>query len=346
MQSFISIISPVYNTPADCFDRFVSSVLGQTLRNFELILVDDGSASDCAERCDGAAKRDTRVRVIHQQNAGFAGAMNAGINAARGEYIMFVDPDDEIPPFALEHALQISEENKSDMVCSSLTLRYPSKDIVGSFDLEPSEVKVLNCDELEAYRVFCLTSLLPKNAPQWFSNGLGRGHVAKLIKKELFNDVRLVPTMCAGSDSLMVAELLSRARCVTLVNESWYYYYMNSFSVTHNYSYEKDEREFRSMDSCREKYGADFNAACFARYCDTASCVSAAGFSAWRGLSKHLTSSRALRVFKGFDQEKERYELSRARSVASWLGARKLGAAIALLYCMRAKLHAERGDAF
>lgn len=97
----VSIIVPVYNVekylPA-CID----SILAQTFRDFELILVDDGSPDSCPALCDAAAEKDGRIRVIHQTNGGVSSARNFGLERAEGEYIGFVDADDSVAPVYLE----------------------------------------------------------------------------------------------------------------------------------------------------------------------------------------------------------------------------------------------------
>ena len=97
----ISVIVPVYRVEKylnDCID----SILAQTFTDFELILVDDGSPDGCPALCDAAAAKDSRIRVIHQKNRGLSGARNAGLDAAEGEWIAFVDSDDMLLPQALE----------------------------------------------------------------------------------------------------------------------------------------------------------------------------------------------------------------------------------------------------
>ena len=104
----ISVIVPVYRVEKylnDCID----SILAQTFADFELILVDDGSPDSCPALCDAAAAKDSRIRVIHQKNRGLSGARNAGLDAAEGEWIAFVDSDDTITPdfcAKLYHAAQ------------------------------------------------------------------------------------------------------------------------------------------------------------------------------------------------------------------------------------------------
>lgn len=101
MDHLISIIIPVYRAEA-FLDRCMQSVLNQTYQNLEIILVDDGSPDGCPGLCDGYAARESRVRVIHKQNGGAASARNAGLDAATGRYVCFVDSDDYLRPESVE----------------------------------------------------------------------------------------------------------------------------------------------------------------------------------------------------------------------------------------------------
>lgn len=96
-QELVSIIVPVYKV-ARYLPECVDSVLAQSYRNLELILVDDGSPDECGGICDAYAARDNRVKVIHKPNGGAASARNAGLDAAAADYICFVDSDDTVAP--------------------------------------------------------------------------------------------------------------------------------------------------------------------------------------------------------------------------------------------------------
>ena len=120
MSIMISVIVPVYEVEAwlpDCVD----SILGQTLTEFELILIDDGSPDRCGDICNSYAARDPRVRVIHQQNAGLSAARNAGIRAASGRYLAFIDSDDLVSADYLELLLGAVQETGADIAaCGNL----------------------------------------------------------------------------------------------------------------------------------------------------------------------------------------------------------------------------------
>ncbi|MCD8378737.1 MAG: glycosyltransferase [Lachnospiraceae bacterium] len=115
MEPTVSIIVPIYNAEKT-LARCVESVLKQAYRDFELILVNDGSSDSSAEICDSFAKDDSRVRAIHKENTGVSDTRNQGIAAARGTYVQFIDSDDWIAPDAVGLFVRTMEENDCDMV--------------------------------------------------------------------------------------------------------------------------------------------------------------------------------------------------------------------------------------
>ncbi|MBU3159854.1 glycosyltransferase [Clostridium frigoris] len=115
MKSVISIIVPVYKVEK-YLDRCVQSLINQTCKNIEIILVDDGSTDNCPDICDGYVERDTRIKVIHKTNGGLSDARNAGIREATGEYILFVDSDDYINLDTCEQFVLTIDDNVPDIV--------------------------------------------------------------------------------------------------------------------------------------------------------------------------------------------------------------------------------------
>lgn len=117
MEDLITVVIPVFRVEA-YLHRCVDSVLAQTYRNMEVILVDDGSDDGCPVICDAYARQDSRVKVIHQENTGLSGARNTGIEQAKGRYLSFVDSDDYLSPEFLERLYWACVETNSDMsVC-------------------------------------------------------------------------------------------------------------------------------------------------------------------------------------------------------------------------------------
>lgn len=110
MKDLISVIVPVYKAEP-YLDKCISSIVNQTYKNLEIILVDDGSPDNCPSMCDFWSERDNRIRVVHQSNEGAGGAKNKGLDVAQGDYIGFVDSDDYIEAHMFEHLLSLMGSN-------------------------------------------------------------------------------------------------------------------------------------------------------------------------------------------------------------------------------------------
>ena len=135
MENLISVIIPVYN--AEKFlNKCLDSVIGQTYKNLEIILVDDGSQDDSGKICDEYAQKDNRIKVIHKENGGDSSARNTGLKMATGKYITTIDSDDWIELNAYEDMLKVLLEKNVDIVrcgfyknygekCEEMTFVYP-----------------------------------------------------------------------------------------------------------------------------------------------------------------------------------------------------------------------------
>lgn len=118
-EKLISIVVPVYNVEK-YLDKCIQSVVDQTYSNLEIILVDDGSPDNCPAICDEWAKKDSRIRVIHKANGGLSDARNYGIDAAKGDYIMFVDSDDYLSINICTYLCKLVENHNADFaVCDA-----------------------------------------------------------------------------------------------------------------------------------------------------------------------------------------------------------------------------------
>lgn len=116
----LSIVVPVYNTEK-YLKRCIDSIVNQTLKDIEIIIVDDGSKENCAAFCDEISKKDSRIKVIHKLNGGLGYARNSGIEAATGEYIGFVDSDDYIEPMMYETLYNAVKKNNADLCLSGIS---------------------------------------------------------------------------------------------------------------------------------------------------------------------------------------------------------------------------------
>lgn len=111
----VTVVVPVYKTEA-YLNRCVESIVNQTYPNLDILLIDDGSPDRCPGMCDGWARKDSRIRVIHKENAGLGMARNTGIDHARGEYICFADSDDFLVEDAVEQAVLTARKDRAELV--------------------------------------------------------------------------------------------------------------------------------------------------------------------------------------------------------------------------------------
>lgn len=145
-MDLISVIVPVYNVEK-YLHRCVDSILNQTYENLEILLVDDGSTDGSGAICDEYAQRDSRVRVIHKENGGLSSARNAGIDAAKGEYLAFVDSDDWIEPETYAYLLGLIHKYGVKLSCTG---RYDVEEATGerNVGLCPEQEEKISAQEL------------------------------------------------------------------------------------------------------------------------------------------------------------------------------------------------------
>ena len=130
----ISVIVPVYNV-LPYLDRSITSLLGQTYQNLDILLIDDGSTDGSAARCDAYAQRDPRIRVFHQPNGGLSAARNTVLDHAAGDFVAFLDPDDYADAHMLEQLLTTLTQAQAD----TCFCRYYDVSASGSIHPAPEE---------------------------------------------------------------------------------------------------------------------------------------------------------------------------------------------------------------
>lgn len=177
MQPDISVIMPVYNS-RQYLACAIESVLAQTHKNFELILVDDGSTDGCDVICDAYAQKDSRVRVIHKSNGGISSARNAGITAARGEYLAFCDNDDKYLPDLLRDNYVLAKENDADMIrFKRLRISYKVDSRLVKTSDRLTRFAVLRGDEIAKEYYTLLTSYLTVWSALYRSSMIKENHI-------------------------------------------------------------------------------------------------------------------------------------------------------------------------
>lgn len=208
MLPLISVIVPVYNTGA-YLDKCVQSIMDQTYKNLEIILVDDGSTDGSPEKCDAYARMDQRIRVIHKENGGQSSARNVGLDICRGDYISFVDSDDWI-------------ESEMYLILLGQLMKYDaSLAISGRYDAYEGFEKKTVGKRLGENGLFDAYSILPRMIMGQLSDF---SVCDKLHRKDLWNDIRF-PEGELYEDLAVMYKVVIYAQNVVLCDEPLYVYH-------------------------------------------------------------------------------------------------------------------------
>lgn len=216
----ISVIIPVYNVER-YLDRCVGSIVSQTYRNLEIILVDDGSPDKSPEMCDAWAQKDSRIKVIHKKNGGLGDARNAGLDVASGDLVGFVDSDDWCEPTMYEKMVDSYQEHRMPIVVCDVWVDWENG--------WPSEKKCFgegaaSWNRIEAAEAFCGEGL-----PAWMCN--------KLFERQLWNGVRFTSQLY--EDIPVMRHFLSCVNGISFTRTLEYHYIQHQNSIVNSSMQEK-----------------------------------------------------------------------------------------------------------
>ncbi len=233
IQPKVSVVIPIYNVEK-YLDRCIDSVVNQTYKNLEIILVDDGSPDKCPEMCDEWAKKDRRIKVIHKENQGQGMARNTGIDNATGEYIFFFDSDDFVDLKTVEGCLAATEKADCDAV------------VFGRYDYnengEKKEKSILIDDtvfEGEAIREKLLSGLFT------YEMGFGVSVCSKMFRLSTIKDNNISfksEGAIVSEDSFFVIDFFACAKTVSVIQKSYYYYCVRNNSFSREFKNDKQAK--------------------------------------------------------------------------------------------------------
>ena len=206
----ISVIIPIYNA-GNKISRILGSIQNQKFEDYEVILVNDGSSDNTEDICKAAVKSDKRMRYYYQENQGASVARNYGIEVSQGEYITFLDADDEIADNYFNELFDACKD-VDIAVCDVIGKTEQGKEIF-RFSLEK---QILN-------RIEALNYLFMRE-------GINSGPCAKIFKREIIKNLRF-PILKAYEDILFVKEAFCNAKNIAVINSTAYYYIRNEGSV-------------------------------------------------------------------------------------------------------------------
>lgn len=216
MDSIVSVIVPVYNVER-YLERCVKSLVTQTYKNIEIVLVDDGATDKSGSICDELSKQDERIRVIHKENGGLSDARNVGIGVSKGEYILLVDSDDFVAKTTCEELIKVAKDTDADMVSFR------------ELKVDEESGKLLDDDDIESKSVIVLTG---HEAGRNYLYGRYIQHSAwsKLYKRELFERL-LFPVGMLAEDYATTYRYVSFCKKVAWYDRKLYYYRIRKNSI-------------------------------------------------------------------------------------------------------------------
>lgn len=226
----LSVIVPVYKSE-QYLDRCVRSILAQTYSNLEVILVDDGSPDNSGKMCDEFAANDSRVRVIHKANGGVSSARNAGLDAANGDYVAFVDSDDFIAPDMYEKLFHALSGDNCIAMCDCF-LHFADQDI-------PKLIYEYDEDKTR----FIANVLV---------SDIGGSCWNMIVPRKVVGSLRFPTSMNSAEDLWFVLRLFVKAESYAKVNECLYFYDQENLgSLTHSLSDEIDLKVLQGYEEHR-----------------------------------------------------------------------------------------------
>lgn len=231
MNDLISVILPIYNVEK-YLRKCVDSLLKQTYKNLEIILVDDGSPDNCPLICDELAKIDSRVKVLHKKNGGLSDARNYGLDHCNGNYVVFVDSDDFVNINMIDYLYKAIKNQNADIAICNFRNVYENELINYEINEPMKDVKLFK-DEQIINNLFNDLQLIFTVA--W----------NKLYKREIFNNIRYKKGKL-HEDEFAIHYILNNCKKVVFVNQELYYYVQRQGSIMDSY-------DLRRLD-CIEAY--------------------------------------------------------------------------------------------
>lgn len=216
MSDLLTVVVPVFNT-YKFLDRCMQSVVDQTYRNLEIIVVDDGSTDDSPGLCDKWEKQDNRIKVIHKSNGGLSSARNAALDCAAGEYISFLDSDDFWDPRFAEKMISVIKENNVQIVQCRLRNVPENFQITNHTETAYTKCKKVTSREALLGRDYNVTAC------------------AKIYHRSLFEHTRF-PVGIIDEDEATYYQLAYMTPFVCMLDDGLYYYVQRVNSITHSQS--------------------------------------------------------------------------------------------------------------
>ena len=326
----ISAVIPVYRVER-YLDRCMASLLAQTHSDWEAILVDDGSPDRCPELCDAWAARDGRVRVVHRENGGLGMARNSGIEAAAGEYLLFLDPDDYCEPELLSRLAAAVQEQGADLVLGGHTLVDAKRR--RRSQIPPEQRAFRGPEEMRELLIHTVGS--PPEDPLDFRYSMtvcGRLYRRSVVEAgglRFVSERRLI-----SEDLIFNLDFLERADSAAVISDASYCYCTNAGSLSKRHRADRFEQDlilFRTVRERLERYPEAEWRLCLARLL-----ISRARFDIMQEADYHDLEDPAYPLLKKTEEILRTPELREALADYPWWRLPRMQAVFT--WCMRRRM--------
>ena len=233
----ISVIVPIYNVEK-YLKKCIQSIVDQTYKNLEIILVNDGSSDNSGKICDEFAQKDNRIKVIHKTNGGLSDARNAGLDVMSGEWVSFVDSDDFVSLYYIENLLSLAKKTGVDIASISF-----ETNLSNFKESKIQDEKILNFDSINFIK-------------EMFYGNFRHFAPAKIYKKEIFKDLRF-PKGKLYEDIFTITLAISKSDKIAFCNKKDYFYLQRPDSITGANFNEKELDVFEILNALKKEFSDD-----------------------------------------------------------------------------------------
>lgn len=258
----VSIIVPIYNVEK-YLNRCIESIINQTYKNLEIILINDGSTDSSQQICNTYKDRDERIKVINKENSGVSATRNIGLYNATGQWIVFIDSDDWIENDMIEKLLNVAHNENAEIVQCNSYYAY-EKEIIKRAEIMPNyQVR----KDIENIKLDIISPKYDEMENNTYTRAIRAVH-GKIFKSEVLKNEKFIENIFIFEDGIFLLSILDNVKTYILINEYLYYYRVTENSITKKFSNEylnqieqimKNIRDYVVKQKDKEKFEKMYN---------------------------------------------------------------------------------------
>lgn len=245
----VSVIVPIYNSQ-EYLDECIQSIIYQSYKELEIILIDDGSTDNSRQICERYSAEDSRVVYVRKKNGGVSSSRNLGLEIAQGEYIVFVDADDYLEKGIIQHVVNVMEHDSSELVVWNATEVHGDK----LKCCKPISKQPGNKEEIYA-------SVISNYHDKFYMGDYIRAVWGKMFRSDVIrnNNIKFDEQLYIGEDAVFLMQYISHISKVNNLNDYGYYYRIISSSAVRRYKHDLLQQSIIQLDAYKSLIGDDID---------------------------------------------------------------------------------------